>query len=282
MKRMLLFLMLLSLVLSAAACAEETHFEFSSQGGAAAETGGGGETPWSYPVSREILDDPLGLIVLANKENLLEKGYPSESVLVKVNARKASSSDMKARDVAEEALERMFDAAEAEGVMLYVSSAYRSFRTQEVMHYNRVESMGYDDGVVQAAGASDHQTGMGFDVVSKAWIGSKFNVKFAQTQEAQWMAAHGPEYGFIIRYPDGKEDVTGIMFEPWHLRYVGVEVAQYMTAQGITLEEFTLEYRRAIELFDAGQAWESEPAAQTPANADPLVVYEQETDAFSF
>jgi len=136
------------------------------------------------------------------------------------------------------ALKEMFDAADADGLRLYAHSAYRSYRSQETLHYNRVQRIGYDDKVVQVAGASDHQTGMGIDVISREWFGKRLNSQFFNTKEGQWMAAHCAEYGFIIRYPRGKEDVTGIIYEPWHLRYVGAEAARYMTDNGLTLEEF--------------------------------------------
>lgn len=125
------------------------------------------------------------MILLVNKENLLDKTYPPEETLVDISLRKTSSSNMQGRDIAVEALGRLFEGAEAAGYTLYVDSAYRSYRTQEVMHYNRVESMGYDDGYVQSAGASEHQTGMAFDVVNKEWADRKLNSEFANTQEAQ-------------------------------------------------------------------------------------------------
>ncbi|MCL1964874.1 MAG: M15 family metallopeptidase [Firmicutes bacterium] len=202
----------------------------------------GDEGVWTYPIPRAILEDPLDVLRLVNREFLLDKSYPDESTLVKATVRKVSSSAMMLRDVASEALRRMFDAAEAEGVYLYLHNAYRDYRTQEVMYYNRLKKNGgKDDGLVQKEGASDHQTGLGMDVISKAWIGSKFNANFAKTPEAQWMAANCGRFGFILRYPEGKEAETGIAFEPWHLRYVGAEVAEYMADMGYTLEAFTAE-----------------------------------------
>jgi LAS superfamily LD-carboxypeptidase LdcB len=106
---------------------------------------------------------------------------------------------------------------------------------------------------------SDHQTGLGFDVISWAWRDSRLNAGFAQTGEAQWMAAHCADYGFIVRYPEGKEEITGIIFEPWHLRYVGAEVAQYMTGFALTLEEFTVEWKSALVEYGA-QSGRSQPA----------------------
>lgn len=202
--------------------------------------------PWTYPISREILDDEQDVLRLVNANNLLDKDYPGEDMLVEVTVRKANSNEMLARAVASEALQAMFDAADEDGLKLYLYSAYRNYRSQEVIHYNRVEAMGYDDGIVQVAGGSEHQTGLAFDVISYAWIGSRFNEDFADTPEGQWMAENCTRFGFIIRYPEGKQDITGIEYEPWHLRYVGVEVATYMTEKGLTLEEFTVEWRNAV------------------------------------
>lgn len=233
----------------------------------------GNEThAWTYPIARALLQDPLDVLRNVNKENLLEKDYPPEDdshKLISVTVRKASGTDIQAREVASSALEDMFAAAEAEGIMLYLKSGYRSYRTQEVMHYNRVQSKGRDDGVVQAAGASDHQTGLGFDVVSYEWRDRTLNEDFAATDEGRWMAANCASYGFIIRYPEGKEDITGIIYEPWHLRYVGIEVAQYVTAQGLTLEEFTAEWQAALtEYEDPATPQASSPDADMPETGD--------------
>lgn len=265
---------------------EDAVFEFSAGSAATGESAQSadeqtqpeGGVPWTFPISREILDDPDGVLILVNKENLLDKSYPDQSTLVTATVRKASSSKMQGRDIAYAALEKMFAGAEADGIKLYLKSAYRTYRTQEVMHYNRVQKLGYDDGVVQAAGASEHQTGMAFDVICKSFLDKKMSAAFDKTDEGKWLAAHCAEYGFVIRYLQGKEDITGIAYEPYHFRYVGVEVATYMMANNLTLEEFTAEARRAITLYDAGMDWDTplEPVPQ------PEQTYEAETDEFVF
>ena len=120
------------------------------------------------------------------------------------------------------------------------------------MYYNRLEKNGgKDDGWVSYPGASDHQTGLGADILNYAWTQKDgMNEKFAQTAEAQWMAAHCHEYGFVIRYMDGKQDITGISFEPWHLRYVGPECAEYMMTNNLSLEEFTAEWQAYAAQFE--------------------------------
>lgn len=207
---------------------------------------------WTYPVSLEVLADPLDVLCLVNRDNLLDKAYPDQSVemyaLVKVTA-PTSASDLQLRGVANEAMVEMLAAAEAEGVRLYVDSAYRSYRTQEVMHYNRVQKLGRDDGVVQLAGASEHQTGLAADVVSWAYKDGYKNT-FADTDEGKWLKANCARFGFIIRYPKEKEEVTGITYEPWHVRYVGVEAASYIMASGLSLEEFTAEWQAELAAYE--------------------------------
>jgi len=186
--------------------------------------------------------------VLTNKISLLDSSFVPHD-LVNVTLKRDVSCQL--RQVVHDALEDMFNAAEEQGYTLYVKSAYRSYQTQRTMYYNRLERMGYDDGLVAFPGSSDHQTGMGIDVLNYEWIKKDgMNYRFAQEPEAQWMAAHCHEYGFVIRYLKDKEDITGIDYEPWHLRYVGVEVATYMMENYLTLEEFTEEWQAYVAHFE--------------------------------
>lgn len=262
MKKLSVLLCFLLMFSSLSALAEGTYFIFSEEeteatGGDIGAAEADAAPQWTYPVPLEILEDPLDLLVLANKENLLDSDYPPEDELHKlVNAsvKKTKSQEMLVRTIADAALVAMFEAAESDGAKLLLHSAYRSHRTQSVMYENRLKSKGYDDGYVQAGGASDHQTGLGFDVINNEWIKiakeSGLNSKFATTAEGQWMAENCAKFGFIIRYPEDKVDVTGIHYEPWHLRYVGVEVAMYMTENGMCLEEFVAEYRHEMAAYN--------------------------------
>lgn len=232
----------------------------------------GNSVSWTYPV-------PLGelqkeYIRLANTDNLLPSDYIPKN-LVKIKVKKTSSSAIQMCDFVSEALDAMFAAALDDGITLYAHSGYRSYQTQKTMYYNRLEkNNGKDDGVVAFPGSSDHQTGLGIDVISKAWIGKRFNSEFAQTEEAQWMAAHCAEYGFIIRYPEGKEDITKIIYEPWHLRYVGLESAQYMMSNGLTLEEFTVQWQKALSDFQ-GNGGDTNQAIEQSQTAEPIQNTEQ-------
>lgn len=216
-----------------------------------------------WPFGVDIYDLNPDMIRLANKHMLLGKDFvPDPLVTMKTRkenkdgttnggVRKASSSEMQLQQTCAEALVEMFEAANDEGIKLYLKSAYRPWRTQSYMYANRLEKYGYDDGYVSKPGASDHQTGLGCDVVSYAWRKRGMNGDFGKTEEAQWMAAHCAEYGFIIRYPADKEDVTEIKYEPWHLRYVGIPAATYIMENGLCLEEFYDQLIAAIDEFIA-------------------------------
>ena len=204
---------------------------------------------WEYPIDPLILEDVSGYLVLTNKSSLLDSSFVPVD-LVNVSLKRENACQL--RKPVHEALEAMFNAAKEAGYTLYVKSAYRSYQTQNTMYYNRLDRMGYDDGLVAYPGSSDHQTGMGIDVLNYKWMQKDgMNYRFAEEAEAQWMAAHCHEFGFIIRYLKDKEDITGIDYEPWHLRYVGVDVATYMMENYLTLEEFTEEWQSYIASFEA-------------------------------
>ena len=228
------------------------------------ETDLAGDALWDFPVALEDLDPTL--VVLANKHYLLDKDYVSGK-LVAVKQRKADkednntnggvlrcSGDMKLEERTVEALVAMSEAARDDGYKLYLKSAWRSWQTQNTMYYNRLKkNKGKDDGWVIMAGASDHQTGLGCDVVPGSWREKSMNEKMAREPECQWMAEHCWEYGFILRYPEDKQDVTEINYEPWHMRYVGIPAATYIMENGMCLEEFNDELQQAIQSWlDAG------------------------------
>ena len=219
-----------------------------------------GDVYWDFPV--DLADMDPDLVILANKWMLIDKSFvvkPLVTLKTRKNnkdgtnanggVRKASSAEMQLSQECAEALVKMFDAADADGIKLYLKSAYRSWQTQNTMYYNRLKKYGYDDGYVSMPGASDHQTGLGCDIVSYSWRDKGMNGKFAETEEAQWMAEHCAEYGFVIRYPEDKVEITGIEYEPWHLRYVGIPVATWMTENGLCLEEFHEQLVAACEQF---------------------------------
>lgn len=124
-------------------------------------------------------------------------------------------------------------AAAGEGLSIWVGSGYRSYQDQEIIYANYVAADGADKADTYSArpGFSEHQTGLVIDC-------NTINDAFGETAEAAWLAEHAHEYGFIIRYPKGKEDITGYKYEPWHIRYVGSEVATKLYKSGQCLEEY--------------------------------------------
>ncbi|WP_455792164.1 M15 family metallopeptidase [Clostridium butyricum] len=133
-----------------------------------------------------------------------------------------------------ERLENMINDAKSDNVVLIGNSAYRSYKSQKEVYNNRVNAVGRKkaEDYVAKPGFSEHQTGLCIDVTNR----DKYFVK--GTEEADWIANNCYKYGFIIRYPEGKENITGISYEPWHIRYVGKEIAKQIHNKGITLEEY--------------------------------------------
>lgn len=125
-------------------------------------------------------------------------------------------------------LENMFLAAKKDGLNLYLKSAYRPYSNQKAIFKRRSKNAGLEhaNNYIAIAGASEHQLGLAVDVISTKF--KLLNDKFAKTPEGEWIAENAHKYGFIIRYQKEHEAVTGINFEPWHLRYVGEETAKIL------------------------------------------------------
>ena len=145
------------------------------------------------------------------------------------------------------ALEDMLAAMEAEGLSPAVCSGYRTRETQETLYARQVDfwlSMGYSQADAEAEAClmvarpdtSEHQLGLAADIVAADY--QVLDASQENTPEQQWLLAHCQEYGFILRYPSGKTDRTGVSYEPWHYRYVGKAAAEAIMAQGLCLEEY--------------------------------------------
>lgn len=180
-------------------------------------------------------------LVLVNYKYPIKSGYVPK--LRGVDGRATITFDVRAAD----ALEKMLSDCRAEGLSPLICSAYRTQSIQEKLFNNRVDryvAQGYSyDKAVELAktsvaypGTSEHQLGLAVDIVSLHYqILDEGQLK---TKEQQWLMKNCWKYGFILRYPTGKQDITGVIFEPWHYRYVGVEAAKEITEKGITLEEY--------------------------------------------
>ncbi|MBC7960961.1 MAG: M15 family metallopeptidase, partial [Vallitaleaceae bacterium] len=126
-----------------------------------------------------------------------------------------------------------------EGLNIYAVSGYRSYSKQETIYNGNVSSMGQVEAnkVSAIPGQSEHQTGLSMDVSCQS-SGFDLVTAFGETEEGQWLAAHAHEYGFIIRYPKDKTEITQYSYEPWHIRYVGVTLATELYEKDITLDQF--------------------------------------------
>ncbi|MBD5542343.1 MAG: M15 family metallopeptidase [Lachnospiraceae bacterium] len=142
---------------------------------------------------------------------------------------------------------KMLQAARDDGIDLQIASPYRDQAYQEFLFNRHIkdymkQGMSYMDAyaltaqAVNIPGASEHQIGLALDIVCNTY--TNLNEGFAETKAGKWLAEHSCEYGFILRYPKGKEYITGIEYEPWHFRYVGTEAATIITNEDLTLEEF--------------------------------------------
>lgn len=134
---------------------------------------------------------------------------------------------------AQSAFDDLAAAAQGDDCTIFVVSGFRSYDYQSQLYESYVAEYGQEDSDRFSArpGHSEHQTGLAFDV-------NTIDDSFADTKEYEWLKAHAHEYGFIIRYPEGKESITGYKFEPWHIRYLGKELAKDVHDSGLTLEEY--------------------------------------------
>lgn len=230
---------------------------------------------WDYPLAPEILNDPQHYITLTNRSALLDASYEPED-LETLSMRAVVKGQL--RKEANAALKAMFDAAGEAGYTLYVKSAYRNYRTQKTMYYNRLDKLGRDDGLVAYPGSSDHQTGLGVDILNYDWTQKEgMNKDFGETAEAKWMYDHCQDFGFILRYMEDKEESTGIKYEPWHFRYVGPEAAEYIMEKHLSLEEFTAEYQAYLSDY-AARGGDFEELLRSRARLNPVNVVDKSED----
>ena len=173
-------------------------------------------------------------LILVNKYNYLEEDYVPNN-LKSINRRYALSG-MKLVKEAKEAFEDLSSDAAQEDLKIVAMSSYRSYDYQVDLYNRYARSDGKDkaDTYSGRPGFSEHQTGLAVDVYDQ-----ELNyTNFGKTNEFKWMQKHAHEYGFILRFPEGKEEETGYVYESWHYRYVGVKVATYIKENDITLEEY--------------------------------------------
>ncbi|MCR8845133.1 M15 family metallopeptidase [Paenibacillus sp. SC116] len=188
-----------------------------------------------------VVSNENSIYVVVNKERFLPDGYiPPDLVEPQVKfSFDGPHEKRQLRQEAATALEQLFQQAESEGIELNAVSGYRSYKRQSSLYNHYVNTQGeeYANRVSAKPGTSEHQTGLTMDVSSPS-ANNELEQAFGDTTEGQWLAEHAHEFGYIIRYTKDGEAITGYMYEPWHIRYVGKEAAQAIFEQGTTLEQF--------------------------------------------
>ncbi|CRZ35605.1 D-alanyl-D-alanine carboxypeptidase [Herbinix hemicellulosilytica] len=189
----------------------------------------------------EIDLDPNSITVFVNKEYNLPKDFiPKNLVTPNIPFDITGYNERKLlRKEAAKAIEKLFAAALKEGYTLYGISGYRSYNRQKEIFLNNLIRKGKTHTLKYSAapGTSEHQTGLAMDVSSKS-VNLKLVTAFANSPEGKWLAEHAHEFGFIIRYPKDREEITGYAYEPWHIRYVGKQLATYLYTNNLTLDEY--------------------------------------------
>lgn len=180
------------------------------------------------------LYNPTSYDYLVNKNNKLTSDYiPDDLEIINV---KYSCENKYLRKEARINFENMAKDAKKEGFNIVAVSTYRSYEYQEKLYNNYVLDKGfyYADMASARAGHSEHQTGLAVDVANESLDYDNFE----STKEFYWMKKNAHKYGFILRYPKGKFHITGFKYEPWHYRYVGIDIATYIYKNKLTLEEY--------------------------------------------
>ena len=181
-----------------------------------------------------------GLLILVNKTHPVDQNYkPDDLEKIKDYAPDRSETTRYMRAEAAEAFHQMVDKAAEDGIELKMTTAYRSFDFQKILFDNYVAQKGEEQANTFSAkpGQSEHQTGLAVDVSSPS-VDYQLSDDYGKTKEGKWIADHAYRFGFILRFPKGKEDVTGYQYEPWHLRYVGLAAAKEIHDEDLTLEEY--------------------------------------------
>lgn len=188
-------------------------------------------------------------LVLINKQNSIPEDYTFQLGTIR--------GSMQCDKRILEDLLAMLEAAEKDGVNLTICSPYRDLEYQKMLFNRKIKrymnrGMSYMEAyqlssqAVTVPGASEHQIGLALDIVCNDYM--SLDEGFGDTKAGKWLAANSGRFGFILRYPEGKENITGIEYEPWHFRYVGKAAAPVIMEQGITLEEFWEEYVEDVSI----------------------------------
>ena len=183
-------------------------------------------------------DITLDTSILVNKYYYLKKDFaPDDLVTISQTYSWGESGSQKVRKIVYEAFLDMWNSANSEGYYLMVNSSYRTYQDQESVYNNYRNTSGqtYADSIASRPGYSEHQTGLAIDIFSKTNTSS---ATFKDSAEAKWLKENAHKFGFILRYPEDKENITGTTYEAWHYRYVGKDIATYIHEHDITFDEY--------------------------------------------
>ena len=200
------------------------------------------------PLLNGELNADFSNLLLVNGDNPLPKDFDYEGNLITIDAKYLCGNLNQMDKDAYIFAKAMLDAALKDNVELYIRSPYRSYSTQNVLFENQVKrclngSVSREQAEITAStvvarpGTSEHHTGLAVDINS-------IETNFEDTEAFSWLKEHGEEYGFIMRYAVDKQDLTGVIYEPWHWRFVGIKHAKEMNRLGMCLEEY-IEYLKS-------------------------------------
>ena len=177
-------------------------------------------------------------LILVNKYNYLNEDFaPSDIVTISTKYSWGSYGTHSIRKEVFDAFLKMHEDANQNGIYLMINSSYRDYKSQTIV-YNRYKNNHgeiYADKYAARPGYSEHQTGLALDIFS---IDGAIRDTFKDSKAYAWLKDNSYKYGFILRYPENKEKITGFSFEPWHYRYVGIDAAKYIYENNITFEEY--------------------------------------------
>ena len=190
---------------------------------------------YDFYTNVNTLHNYLDITTLVNKYNKLPDNYEIDDLVVLDN--EYSNKGEKVRKVIYNDLKKMFDDAKKDNINLNVISGFRTYEKQDTLFNNSIKKNGIDHALIYSSkpGYSEHQLGLAIDINS-------VEENFKNTNEYKWLKNNSYKYGFIERYPENKEYITGFGYEPWHYRYLGVDITTRIFTENITYEEYVVKF----------------------------------------